>query len=63
MAENPLDPAVLTGLDLPEARLRAIAAAFGDIRREIAKLREYDLGETHPAVVFRHCEGARNERG
>lgn len=50
--EDPLDPHVLTGLDLPPDRLREVALAFADIRAEIEKLRALDLGETHPAVVF-----------
>jgi len=50
---DPLDPSVLTGLDLEAERLREVAAAFADIRREIERLRELDLEETPPAVVFR----------
>lgn len=49
---DPLDPHVLTGLDLPPERLRDVATAFAEIRAEIEKLRALDLGETHPAVVF-----------
>lgn len=53
MQSDPLDPATMTGLDLSETRLKEVAAAFVEIRREIEKLRNLDLGETHPAVVFR----------
>lgn len=53
MNHDPLDPNVLTGLDLPPARMLEVAREFAAIRREIAKLRELDLGETHPAVVYR----------
>ncbi|SEA69241.1 DUF4089 domain-containing protein [Rubrimonas cliftonensis] len=51
-AADPLDPALLTGLDLPPERLREVAAAFSEIRAEIDRLRAFDLGETAPAVVF-----------
>ena len=52
MDANPLDPALLVGLDLQPERLREVATAFAEIRFEIEKLRMLDLGETHPAVVF-----------
>jgi hypothetical protein len=52
MPTDPLDPAVLTGLDLPTERLREVAAAFAEIRIEIDRLRAFDVGETPPAVVF-----------
>lgn len=52
-SDDPLDPRLLTGLDLPPERLRDVADAFVAIRAEIEKLRAMDLGETHPAVVFR----------
>jgi hypothetical protein len=52
MPADPLDPSVLTGLDLPPERLREVAAAFAEIRAEIDRLRAFDLGETPPAVVF-----------
>ena len=53
MTGDPLDPKVLTGLDLDDARLAEVAAAFEAIRVEIERLRTLDLDETHPAVVFR----------
>lgn len=59
MAEDPLDPKVLTGLDLDPKRLREVAAAFVEIRFEIDKLRMLDLEETHPAVVFRPVAGVK----
>ena len=61
MTDDPLDPHRLTGLDLAPERLREVAAAFAEIRREIEKLRRLDLGETHPATVFRPL-GERSER-
>lgn len=59
MAEDPLDPKILTGLDLDPERLREVAAAFVEIRTEIEKLRTLDLEETHPAVVFRPVAGVQ----
>lgn len=53
MSDDALDPAVLTGLDLPPDRLREVATAFEEIRAEIERLRSLDLGETAPAVTFR----------
>ena len=53
MADDPLDPTRLTGLDLEPQRLREVAHEFEAIRREIEKLRKLDLGETHPAIIFR----------
>lgn len=52
-SDDPLDPARLTGLDLPPERLREVAAAFAEIRGHIERLRRLDLGETAPAVVYR----------
>jgi hypothetical protein len=53
MAADPLDPNRLTGLDLPRERLLEVAREFEPIRAEIEKLRQLDLDEIHPAVVFR----------
>ncbi len=44
---------LLTGLNLSPERLAEVAREFTAIRNEIEKLRQLDLGETHPAVVFR----------
>lgn len=52
MIDDPLDPRHLTGLDIPIDRLREVAIEFAAIRKEIEKLRQLDLDETHPAVVF-----------
>jgi hypothetical protein len=40
------------GLDLPPERRVAVLAAFLPIAEEIAKLRDLDLTDVHPAVVF-----------
>ena len=53
MAVDSLDPNRLTGLALPRDRLLEVAREFETIRTEIEKLRQLDLGETHPAIVFR----------
>ncbi|XWN33329.1 MAG: hypothetical protein ROR55_09760 [Devosia sp.] len=45
--------AEVLGLPLDDARLAEVAEAFKDIRAAIEALRAQDLGETHPAVVFR----------
>lgn len=42
----------LLGLDLPPERLNEVLTAYGDILAEIRKLRELDLTDVHPAVVF-----------
>lgn len=52
MSTDPLDVKRLTGLDLPLERLTEVAREFETIRSEIEKLRELDLEETHPAIVF-----------
>ena len=41
------------GLDLAEERIDADLQAFEDVARAIRKLRELDLTDVHPAVVFR----------
>ncbi|MEM0906525.1 MAG: hypothetical protein AAGJ94_04120 [Pseudomonadota bacterium] len=50
---TPLDPATLVSLDLPPERLADVAAAFAEIRAAIDAMRALDLGETHPAVVYK----------
>ncbi|MEM9221892.1 MAG: hypothetical protein AAGB11_05765 [Pseudomonadota bacterium] len=54
---SPLDPAHLLGLDLDPERLYEVAAAFEDIRKSIEALREYQIDDAHPAVVFRPIGG------
>ena len=53
MTADPLDPNRLTGLDLPKERLLEVAREFEAVRLEIEKLRQLDLEEMHPAIVFR----------
>ena len=43
---------VLFGLDLPPARLEELLTAYRTIATEIARLRELDLTDTHPAIIF-----------
>jgi len=42
----------LFALDLPPERLQEVLAAYGDILGEINKLRDLDLTDVHPAIVF-----------
>ncbi|HTT36137.1 MAG TPA: hypothetical protein VMH32_00560 [Burkholderiales bacterium] len=42
----------LLGIDLPLERLQHDLAAYRDILEQIRKLRELDLTDVHPAVVF-----------
>ena len=52
-------PGLLTA-ELSAERERAAWAAFAPILAEIGKLRELDLTELHPAVVFVPAVQARN---
>jgi hypothetical protein len=50
---TPLEPyRDILGVDLTPERLQKNLAAFDDIRREIEKLRQLDLTDVHPAIVF-----------
>jgi hypothetical protein len=49
MTENPMDPETLIAAE----RLTEVREAFKVISREIEKLRGLELGDRHPAVVFR----------
>jgi hypothetical protein len=51
----------LLGIDLPPERLREVMVAFAEIRAELNKLHELDLGDTHPAVVFQPVEAASGD--
>jgi hypothetical protein len=42
----------LSGSPLDAERLREVLAAYAPILDEIARLRELDLRDVHPAVVF-----------
>lgn len=60
--ETPLDPyRDLFGLDLSEERLASDLWAYADILQAIRKLRELDLTDVHPAVVFDPCVGRSNK--
>ena len=49
----PTDPfRDLLGIEVTPERLQQNLAAFDDIRHEIEKLRQLDLTEVHPAIVF-----------
>ena len=47
----------ILGLDLSEDRIDADLQAFQDISQAIRKLRERDLTNVHPAVIFRPDRG------
>ena len=48
-----VDPyADILGVDLDEARVKENLAAFETIAAEIRKLRNLDLTEVHPPIVF-----------
>ena len=50
---NDLDPYLdILGLDLAPERRAEVLAACRDILGEIRKLRELDLTDVHPAIVF-----------
>ena len=53
----------LFGLDLPEERIESNLRAYADILQAIRKLRELDLTDVHPAVVFDPCGGRSDEEG
>lgn len=44
--------ATLTGTTVGPERLIEVVAAYDPILSEIAKLRELDLAQVHPAVIF-----------
>ena len=54
----PLDPYKdILGVDFTPERLDANVQAFEDILNAIRKLREFDLTDVHPAVVFDPADG------
>lgn len=58
----PLEPyRDILGVDLDPARLDANVQAFEDILNAIRKLRECDLTDVHPAVVFDPASGYEGE--
>jgi putative NADH-flavin reductase len=53
MSDSPLDPFKdILGVDVTPERLRENLASYQDILKEIRKLRELDLTDVHPAIVF-----------
>jgi len=42
----------ILGIEVTPERLDENLTAFDDIRREIVKLRQLDLTDVHPAIVF-----------
>lgn len=50
--DNPDPYKEILGLALTPERLDEVLAAYRDILEDIRKLRELDLTDVHPAVVF-----------
>jgi putative NADH-flavin reductase len=59
-----LDPYLdIIGVTFTPERLEANLATFRDILREIEKLRQLDLTDVHPAIVFEPTAPYRREGG
>ena len=54
--ERDTDPETLIRAD----RVAEVRAAYAAIAEQIAALRRLDLGETHPAIVFRPLRRGEN---
>ena len=54
--ERDIDPETLIRAD----RVAEVRAAYAAIAEQIAALRRLDLGETHPAIVFRPLRRGEN---
>jgi hypothetical protein len=53
----------ILGVVFTSERLRENVSAFDDIRREIEKLRQLDLTDIHPAILFEPTAPYRREGG
>lgn len=47
----------ILGIDVPVRRLQELTVAYADILAAIRTLRELDLGDVHPAVIFHPVSG------
>jgi putative NADH-flavin reductase len=64
MDKPSLDPFKdILGVDFAPERLERNLAAFRDILAEIQKLRQLDLTDIHPAVIFEPTAAYRREPG
>lgn len=65
MSEAPRPDLVrdVLGIELPPERLEENLAAFARILEEIQKLRELDLTDVHPSIVFDPTAPYRREPG
>lgn len=52
----------LSGTTLGSERLRDVIAAYAPMLEEIARLRELDLRDVHPAVIFEPTAPYRRTR-
>ena len=53
----------ILGVAFTPERMRENLGAFSDIRREIEKLRQLDLTDAHPAILFEPTAPYRREGG
>jgi hypothetical protein len=61
---RPLDPFKdVAGVDFTPERLAELLAAYGGILDEIKKLRQLDLTDIHPAVIFDPTSGYHQDDG
>jgi putative NADH-flavin reductase len=64
MSDSPLDPFKdILGVDFTPQRLAENLASYDAILKEIRKLRELDLTDVHPAIVFEPTSVYRRESG
>lgn len=63
MSTPPSDDAHRLGLPLPQERIDEVRVAFEPIRAAIEALRAFDVGDAHPAVVFRPIGTDRDRTG
>lgn len=52
----------LSGASLGAERLREVVAAYAPILEEIARLRQLDLHDVHPAVLYEPTAAYRRKR-
>jgi hypothetical protein len=61
-ADRELDPyRDILGLNLPPERLSEVLQAYRSVLEEIEKLRQLDLTDIHPAVIFEPTAAYRRE--
>ena len=64
ISDRPLDPYLdILGVDLPPDRLDEVLDLFRSVLDEIRKLRELDLTDVHPCIIFEPTVAYRKEPG